>query len=155
MTSGALLRQQSFNCSKSHDELRSILLGIKASSEMYGTGDPEFWATDRPNQEAKLVGIIWPHRAMAVQPPGSLPLLDLPCTPIVLENLSDIDRHLEAILEPVRCSSSASLVVGFDMEWDVPRAPTDRVQLVQVACRDESGPKILLLRVSAITWEPH
>lgn len=150
ITSGALLRQQTFNSSKSHDELREILLGIKASSETYGTGHPEFWATDRPGQEAKLIESIWEERVKAIQTPRTqLPLLELPCEPILLQTATEIQQHLQAtILEPVRRSPIASMVIGFDMEWDIPRKPEDRVQLIQIACRDESGPKIYLLRVS-------
>lgn len=174
---GRYIRGQALTFTKSHDERLGPLMGIRRSGQRYGQPEPQVAFSDDPvkvsltcvhlqctmtqhlaifGQDKSLLCAAFPSLAENLAPMAAAYGLEEMKMPTEMRkwNLNThalIEGKLSPLLDLVDSDANASLVVGFDAEWNVSRAVG--VSWIQLA--PESVHEIYLIPVSHSTLCPY
>ncbi|KAJ3508637.1 hypothetical protein NMY22_g16549 [Coprinellus aureogranulatus] len=128
------IRVQALTHTQAHDERLGPLVATSNSLKKYGYPEPPVAYTDNPIKDKNMLGRAFPTLTKNLTPIaaayGLKPMVQ-PSHILTLESPAVIEGTLSSLVAPLDETSTTSLVVGFDAEWNVSR--TSGVSTIQIS----------------------
>ncbi|KAJ2920858.1 hypothetical protein H1R20_g16236, partial [Candolleomyces eurysporus] len=129
------IRGQVLALTKAHDERLGPLMAMSRSMKVFGYREPPVAFSDDPVKDKALLYSAFPSLARGLTPMAhayGLEELTLPLSTriVTLDSPHVIEAKLSSLLDPLDCDPQATLVIGFDAEWNISR--TSGVSIIQL-----------------------